>query len=225
MRKLLACAVMICIVCISGCGETEDKAGGLLVKQARRDYAALDSARVVMTDMATGQEEQCFTFKYDEKDALIFSYYGKSANSEYAQYNNGIECFTYENGEYTHVTNGDADFVRYTRDMTHPQADEGLLIYNPQNITSAQEETVADGIKVTHVYDPAKIGAKVEEGEVTGFRAEYYFDEDGELEYFTEITDSENNGKNETYAYRIDITEKNSVDKVENTVEQFIKDK
>ena len=111
------------------------------------------------------------------------------------------------------------------RNAVDSLADEGLLIYNPQNITSAQEETVADGIKVTHVYDPAKIGAKVEEGEVTGFRAEYYFDEDGELEYFTEITDAENNGEKETYAYRIDITEKNSVDKVENTVEQFIKDK
>ena len=37
MRKLLACAVIICVLLISGCGETEDKAGGLLIKQEKTD--------------------------------------------------------------------------------------------------------------------------------------------------------------------------------------------
>jgi hypothetical protein len=212
-------------VIMGGCGKTEDKAGGLLIKQAREEYTSLDSAKVVMTDMATGEEEQCFTFKYDEKDTLIFSYYGKSDNSEYAQFNNGLECYTYENGEVKHSVNSDADFVRYTRKMPHPQADEGLLIYSPQNIISAKEEIVDGGIKVTHVYDAQKIGAEVEDGEVTGFTAEYYFDEDGGLEYFTETTTAEYGGEEETYAYRVDITEKNSVGIVENTVKKYMDDK
>ena len=216
----LAAALML-----GGCGKAEDKAGGLLIKQAREEYTSLDSARVVMTDMATGEEEQSFTFKYDEKDTLVFSYYGKSDNSEYAQFNNGLECFTYENGEVKHSVKGDNDFVRYTRKMSHPQADKGLLIYDPQYITSAKEETVDGGIKVTHVYDAQKIGAEVENGEVTGFTAEYFFDDDGGLEYFTETTTSECDGKEEIYAYKVDITEKNSVDKVENTVKQFMDDK
>ena len=208
----------------SGCGRVEDKAGGELIKRARAEYASLNSAKVVMTDLATGREEQCFTFKYDEKDTLVFSYYGKSAKSEYAQYNNGVECFTYENGELGHSTKGDADFVRYTRKLPHPQADEGLLIYSPQNITEASEETVGDGIKVTHVYDAEKIGAKAEDGTVTGFWAEYMFDGEGELEYFTETTETQTDSGTQTFAYRIDITEKNSVGTVENTVKQFMKE-
>ncbi|MBQ8966826.1 hypothetical protein [Ruminococcus sp.] len=224
MRKIFAAGLAVLMLGLAGCGKAEDKAGGALIKQAREEYASLDSARVVMTDMNTGEEAQSFTFKYDEKDTLIFSYYGKSENNEYAQYNNGLECFTYENGEVSHTTKGDTDFVRYTRKMPHPQAAEGLLIYSPENITEAKEETVPEGIKVTHVYDVQKIGAKVEEGTVTGFRAEYLFDGDGKLMYFDEITEAENNGSENTYDYRVEITEENGVSLVENTVEQFMKE-
>lgn len=214
--------MLISAICLTGCGEAEDKAGGALVKQAREEYTSLDSARVVMTDLESGEEAQSFTFKYDEKGTLIFSYYGKSANSEYAQYNNGLECFTYENGELTYITKGDADFMRYTRDIPHPQADAGLLIYTPQNITEATEEKLDGGTKVTHVYDAELIGAQVEEGEVTGFTVEYYFDDNGGLDHFTETTEAELDGGTKVYAYRIDITEKNSVGTVENTVKPYL---
>ena len=222
MKKLFAAAMVIFAVSLSACGRVEDKAGGALIKKAREEYTSLNSAKVVMTDLSTGEEAQSFTFKYDEKDTLVYAYYGKSANSEYAQYNNGLECFTYENGEVSHISKGDADFVRYTRKLPHPQADAGLLIYIPENTTDAKEETVSGGIKVTHIYDAQKIGAQVEEGNVTGFRAEYMFDNDGVLEYFDEITDSENNGRQETYAYRVELTQQNSVDTVENTVKRFM---
>lgn len=217
-------SAILAVVCLSGCGAAEDKAGGTLVRRAREEYVGLDSARVIMTDMETGEEEQCFTFKYDEKDTLIFSYYGKSENSEYAQFNNGLECFTYDNGEMVHSTKGEPDFVRYTRTMTHPQADVGLLIYTPQNIISASEDSVDGGIRVTHVYDAEQIGAQTEEGEVTGFTAEYFFDEDGELEYFTETTEAQVDGRTEVYAYKIEITEKNCVGTVENTVRRFMEE-
>ena len=224
MKKLFVAAMVIFAVGLSACGKVGDKAGGALIKQAREEYTSLDSARVVMTDMSTGEEAQSFTFKYDEKDTLVYSYYGKSANSEYAQYNNGLESFTYENGKVSHMSKGDADFVRYTRKLPHPQADAGLLIYSPENITEAKEETVDGGIKVTHVYDAEKIGAQVEEGSVKGFRAEYMFDNDGKLKYFDEITDAENNGSAVTYDYRVEITQQNSVDTVENTVKRFIEE-
>lgn len=226
MRKLfkgLAAALFTAFV-LSGCGEVADKEGGALVRQAREEYTSLNSARVVMTDMETGNEEQCFTFKYDEKDTLVFSYYGKSENTEYAQYNNGVECFTYDNGTLEHIVKGDSDFVRYTRKMPHPQADAGLLIYTPQNITSAKEESVDGGTKVTHEYDVKLIGAELEEGEVTGFTAEYFFDENGSLEYFTETTEAQVDGRTEVHAYKIEITEKNSVGTVENTVKPFMEE-
>lgn len=221
------CAAFCCVlsVCISACScslKNEDKAGGDLIKAARQEYCGLDSAKVVMTNENTGEAEQTFTFKYDEKDVLMFSYYGKSENSEYAQYNNGTECFTYDNGEYIHSVRGDDDFVRYTRAVTHPQADEGLLIYEPKYIVSDSSETDDSGIEhITHVYDAEKIGAEVEHGDVTDFCVDYYFDPDGSLLYFVETTTADEDGEEVTYPYKVEITERNSVKDVENTTEPF----
>lgn len=218
-----AAALLIFVGLLSGCSLQKDVEGGELIRQARKDYTALDSAKVIMTNMDTGEQDQVFTFKYDEKDVLMFSYYGKTENSEYAQYNNGAECFTYDNGEYTHSQRGDKDFVKFTRSSTHPQADAGLLIYDPDTITKA-EVTKEDGVEhVHHEYDIKKIGAEVESGEVTDFFADYYF-KDSKLEYFTETTKAKNGDKEETYAYKIEITQQNEVKKVENTTDRF-KDK
>ena len=52
------------------CGEVPDVEGGELIKKARDAYASLDSARVVMTNMESGEQEQEFVFKYDEKGIL-----------------------------------------------------------------------------------------------------------------------------------------------------------
>ncbi len=83
-----------------------------MVYQAREDYAALDSAKVVITNEDTGDIEQEFTFKYDEKDVLTYSYYGKNGGKEYAQYNNGIESYTYDNGEYSHLVRATRTFQK-----------------------------------------------------------------------------------------------------------------
>ena len=200
---------------------TPEVEGDDLIEAARADYKALDSAKVVMTNIDTGEVEQTFTFKYDEKDVLMYSYEGVTENSAYAQYNNGAECFSYDNGEYSHVQRGDSDFSLYTRDATHPQADEGLILFVPSAVTEA-EVTEEDGVThITHIYDVDKIGASAESGEVTGFSAEYFFSGD-ELLYFIETTDVEENGEEKRYSYRVEITEKNSVETIENTVEKYI---
>ena len=56
-----------------------------------------------------------------KKDVLTYSYYGKNGGKEYAQYNNGIESYTYDNGEYSHLVKGDKDFfkVHKKRQSTH----------------------------------------------------------------------------------------------------------
>ena len=64
----VALTVAVCLLCTS-CGTPELK-HDTLVYQAREDYAALDSAKVVITNEDTGDIEQEFTFKYDEKDVL-----------------------------------------------------------------------------------------------------------------------------------------------------------
>ena len=64
----VALTVVVCLLCTS-CGTPELK-HDTLVYQAREDYAALDSAKVVITNEDTGDIEQEFTFKYDEKNVL-----------------------------------------------------------------------------------------------------------------------------------------------------------
>ncbi len=208
-------AVLLC-----SCFAEKDVEGGELIKKARKAYKELDSAKVVMTNMNTGEVEQEFTFKYDEKDILLFSYKGRSEKSEYAQYSNGMELFTYENGELTYQQKGDKGFVLYTRATTHPQADEGLLIYSPGAVTDAVSTDEGGITHISHKYDVKKIGAEAESGKVTAFSADYYFKGE-ELLYFSETTEVEENGEAKKYAYKVEITEKNSVDKVPNTVKPY----
>lgn len=220
-KRLRALAAAACALMFSACAAITPKVeGDELINKARADYRDLDSAKVIMTNTVTGEVEQVFTFKYDEKDILMYSYQGRSENSEYAQYNNGMECFSYENGEYSHYQKGDRGFDLYTRDVTHPQADEGLILFVPAAVTEAtmQEE---DGVThITHIYDPEKIGAQAEKGAVTGFKAEYFFKGD-QLLYFIESTESEEDGEKKEYSYKVEITEKNSVGKIENTVDRY----
>ena len=65
----VALTVAVCLLCTS-CGTPELK-HDTLVYQAREDYATLDSAKVVITNEDTGDIEQEFTFKYDEKDVQV----------------------------------------------------------------------------------------------------------------------------------------------------------
>lgn len=208
-----AAAMMLC-----SCGIQPSVEGDDLINKAREDYKSLDSAKVVMTNEDTGEVEQTFVFKYDEKDILLFSYEGRNGSDVYAQYNNGVENFTYEEGEYEYHQKGDEDFVAYTRDMTHPQADEGLIIFQPSAVKTAEVKTKNGVTHVSHKYDIEKLG--VDES-TKAFSADYYFDDKDTLLYFVESSTIVTDGEEKDYNYKVEITEKNTVDKVENTVEQY----
>jgi len=210
-----AAAVMLC-----SCFGAKDVEGGDLIKKARTAYAELNSAKVIMTNTASGEIEQEFTFKYDEKNILVYSYKGKSEKNEYAQFNNGVEMFTYENGNLTHILKGDKNYQLYVKGATHPQADEGLILYSPDAVSEANVTDENGVTHIRHVYNVDKINAQSESGKVTGFSADYYFKGE-ELQYFVETTETEEDGQKKTYAYRVDITEKNAVQTVENTVKQY----
>lgn len=215
---LLYIGVILTLLLMSGCG-AKDVAGSELVEKARKEYIKLDSAKVVMTNTETNEIEQTFVFKYDEKDVLTFAYEGKYLDERYAQYNNGYESYTYENGEYKFSQRGDKDFQSYDRDSTHPQANEGLIIFSANSINESSV-TEENGITcVEHSYDPEKIGASSDEGNVTGFYAKFYFDKDEKLLYFTEQTIIDDNGKEIKHSYKVEINEQNAVEDIENPVE------
>ena len=211
-------AVIASVFLFTGCAEN-DVAGSDLVKKAREEYTKLNSAKVIMTNTETNEIEQTFVFKYDEKDVLTFAYEGKYLDESYAQYNNGYECYTSENGKYTFTQRGDKNFQAYDRDSIHPQANEGLIIFSA-NAVEKSSVTEENGITcVEHKYDPEKIGASSDEGEVTEFNARFYFDENESLMYFTEETVIDSDGELVKHSYKVEITEKNAVENIENPVE------
>ena len=217
-------AIVMSLFCFAfvSCGEVEVE-GGDLIEKAREDYTSLDSARVIMTNTETNQQEQEFVFKYDEKDVLIFSYYGKDGKDEYAIYNDGMSQDIYQKGEYKHQTSDDKEFQKYVRNSTYPQADKGMIIYQPESVENAQVKEDNGVTHIIHEYDVKKIANSDNKDSLKSFTADYYFDKDGKLLYFVESSTMEKDGKEENYSYRIDITEKNEVKSVENMAEKFKK--
>lgn len=220
MKKGLLSLVSAAAMLLGSCGLQPSVEGDDLINNAREEYRSLNSAKVIMTNADTNEVEQTFTFKYDEKDILTFSYEGKNGDDVYAQYNNGMESFTYEKGKYQYHQKGDDEFIAYTRDVTHPQAGEGLIIFQPSAVKNAEVKTEGEITHIFHEYDIENLSV---DDSTTAFSADYYFDNQDKLLYFVESSTIITDGEEKEYKYRVDITEKNAVDKIENTVEQYKK--
>ncbi|MGN0601110.1 MAG: hypothetical protein ACI4I7_00210 [Oscillospiraceae bacterium] len=213
-RKAIFCILIGVLMLMCSCGADPKVDGDQLINKARTDYKNLDSAKVVITNTETNEAEQTFEFKYDEKGFLTYAYEGKNGDDVYAEYNNGVESYSYENGELKHMQKGDDSFAVYSKDVTHPQADEGLILFVPKAVSEAK---VSDESGVTHIHHDYNVDKLQTEEKPEEFSVDYYFDSDDNLLYFieTSVIDSQK------HSYKVEITEKNSVDKVENTAEKF----
>lgn len=214
--KVLLCAlgIMILSVLFTACifdGEPLD--GEDLVEAARETYESYVSAKVLITNEDTGKVEQTFVFKYDEKDSLTYLYTGGYEEENYIQYNNGFECFTEQNGDYTFTQRGDDDFEAYTRDSKHPQASGAYLPFERKVINDVTKTEENDETIYTYAYDPESFES---DAGVKEFSAVYHFDSDGNLLYFEEISVIETDGEESSHSYKIEITDINEVEDIEN---------
>ncbi len=206
--------VMILSVLFTACifdGEPLD--GEELVVAAREAYESYDSAKVLITNEDTEKVEQTFVFKYDEKDSLTYLYTGGYEEENYIQYNNGFECFTDQNGEYSFSQRGDDDFEAYTRDSKHPQASGAYLPFDRGAIEEVSKSEEDGETVYTYVYDPESFES---DAGVKEFSAVYHFDSDGNLLYFEEISVVEVDGKESSHSYKIEITDINKVEDIDN---------
>lgn len=220
LKRIIALSSVILSLTFCSCGLQPSVEGDDLINKAREAYKNLDSAKVVITNVDTGEAEQTFAFKYDEKGILSYSYEGENGDDVYAQYNNGMESFSYEKGKYTYAQKGDDGFMAYTRDVTHPQADEGLIIFQPSAVKSAE---LKNENEITHIHHDYNMDDLKADENTKAFSVDYYFDSKDNLLYFVESSSIITDGKEEKYKYRVDITEKNAVGKIENTVEKYKK--
>lgn len=221
MRRFLAVILVFVMIALSGCAAGEPLPGEELILAAREWYTSLDSARVEVVNDATGEAEQVFIFKYDEKDFMTYSYVGTSEGIYLAQYNNGREQFTNDNGEISALEASSLNFTAYSRDVPYPMADEGLILFYKRAVI-AEESSITEGTvtTVTHVYDPEKLGTYDGEGTLIGFIVSYRFDMNGIFTEMTETTKVQlDDGTQKTYSYTIYIKERNSIERVENVVD------
>lgn len=227
MRWISAIALVVMLF-LTSCSSKEPLPGEELILDARKDYRALDSARVEIVNDITGETEQTFTFKYDEKGIMVYSYTGDSDGVHLKQFNNGREQFTYDNGVVTVLSSADLDFTAYSRDVPYPMADEGLILFYKNGIIPEKcllQEVSLQGAAnpITHIkheYDVSKISSEYSgEGELKSFSVDYNFDCEGNLLDFIESAEIANDGETKSYRYLVKIYDKNAVEKVENVVD------
>ncbi len=221
--KALSIIIVLAIVMTAfcGCKPSEPVAGEELILAARKEYVSLDSARVDVINDETGESEQIFIFKYDEKDMMTYSYIGVGEGVYIAQYNNGYEQFTEENGVYNFAKQGDDNFAAYSRDVPYPYADEGLILFYKSAVNNELSYVAENDMatEICHYYDIEKLSDADVDGSMTAFCVKYFFDAEGNLLYLKEITDVKlEDGSTKTYSYSIYITERNAVDSVTNYV-------
>lgn len=226
MKKLCALLITITVLSLTACGFSEPVAGEELILRAREEYTSLNSARVEVVNNETGEAEQTFIFKYDEKGLMTYSYVGVGDGVYLAQYNNGREQFTNDNGEITATDSSDLQFTAYSRDVPYPMAGEGLILFYKKAVIAEESYIKEDGgiTEVYHRYDVSKLNQYDGEGELAGFDVTYHFDADGKLINMTEVSTvrkdvDENNSTVNFYAYTIYITERNEIARVENVVD------
>lgn len=187
--------------------------GEELIEAARDAYTALDSAKVEIVNADTGEVEQEFIFRYDEKDYLTYYYYGINGDDIYQQYNNAFEQFTNDCGELSYIHSGAKDFQRYVRGerLTYAYADRGLIAFQKAAVQTATVEDIDGKTVVTHIYNVDKLkGAD----NVKEFSVVYYFNADGSLDTFTENTTMATENGDEEYSYQIFISQKNEIGRV-----------
>ncbi len=221
MKKSLVIIAAAFTILLSACSVGGSPLPGEdLILAARKWYTSLDSARVRVVNAHTGEAEQEFVYKYDEKGVMTYSYVGKSDGIYLAQYNNGREQFTNDNGEISALDSSDLRFTAYSRDVPYPMADEGLILFYKRGITSAGAISSDDGgTVVSYVYDVAKLGEYDGEGELTAFSVDYRFDAGGNFVDMSEKTEITVGGETVSHLYTIYIDDRNSVEKVENVVD------
>lgn len=226
MKKLYALLMMISVLSLSACGQSAPVPGEELILRAREEYAALDSAHVEVVNAETGEAEQTFIFKYDEKGMMTYSYVGVGDGIYLEQYNNGREQFTNDNGEIIALDGSNLQFTAYSREVPYPMASEGLILFYKKAVVAEKSYVEEkDGItEVHHSYDVTKLSQYDGEGVLAGFDVTYRFDADGAFIDMTEATTirndiDENNSIVTFHVYTIYITERNEVARVENVVD------
>lgn len=217
MKALVISLAAALALLFSGCTAAMPD-GYNAVKSAKEKYEALDSARVVMEDISTGEQLMEFSFYINGKDEMVLSY---SGGGEYA-YSDGAEFFykTADAEEWEIIGPGDEGYIYniYNREYRYPYARGSIFFLDGTSVESAAVIGGQDGpLTVTYVYDPERLNENAVSvlenvSSFSSLTVTYSIDAEGYITEFTEkgrVTDSE--GAESDVDIRISVYDINSI--------------
>lgn len=233
-RKLTAVILAaVMIISFSACGSRFDDyevLGGEKVVAVRENFAALDSGVLTVLNTETGEKQGEFTFYYDKKDVLHFSYEATYGGEPYYEYYDGKALNIQRNGEAASYKWPNANYKKYKRGKdTHPNASGGIFFYEPACMFLEEDGKTAVVVKTeddngecySYSYDMEVLSkymaTETNEGKMTSFEVKFFFDKEGNFLRMEEISTLENGT---TYSSTVVISRQNEIDEVTNFIKE-----
>ena len=130
-RAFTAAAAVAGAIMLSGCS-AELPDGYREFTAAREKYETLDSAKVTMRDLDSGEQVMEFSFYISANDEMVLSYTGTWGGVTQQAYSDGAEFFYKESGDdkWTVIGSGDENYIYnvYNRKYRYPYA-EGRMFF------------------------------------------------------------------------------------------------
>ena len=234
MKKILAALAAAAALFLTGCtAQLPD--GYDKFTAARNKYETLDSAKVTMTDMDTGEQIMEFNFYFTGRDEMVLSYYGCWDGKVQQAYSDGAEFFYKDDGDekWNVISSGDDGYIYniYNRKYRYPYADARLFFLAGEAVSSAAVIGSDDGpTSITYTYDPEKLnnasmpGVEEDIASFEKFSTTMEINQDGIPVMFTESgTVTTASGETLSVNIKIDITSVNEVFEIPYPVDEIYK--
>ena len=171
------------------------------IKKSREMYEKLDSARLEMIDLSSGETLMTFCFYINSNNEMILDY-DCPQNGEHA-YSDGKQFYYKTNGEWTAITPKDEAYIHnlYNREYRYPYARGTAFFLDGTAVSDAKIEQNGSEQTITYVYDCDKLNKSSAKqlDNVSSFSeliCTYTLNADGLIVRFTEkgsITDADGN--------------------------------
>ena len=191
------------------------------IKKARDMYENLDSARLDMIDLSSGELLMTFCFYINSSNEMILDY-DCPQNGEHA-YSDGKQFYYKTDGKWTAITPKDEAYIHnlYNREYRYPYARGSAFFLDGTAVKEAAVEQ-NDGEKtITYIYDCDKLNESSAKqidnvSEFSELTCTYTLNEDGLIVRFTEkgsLTDTD--GKTENINFAFEVSDANNVNVID----------
>lgn len=222
MHKKALASLAAGILLLSGCSPDYSSIEGYnAVSSARTAYSELYSAHLTVTDLDSGIMQQELSFRYDEADRLIYSYYGTDGDTVYREYHDGYSySYTDADGNWVTIKEGEDGYRGYNRIAKMSMTDAGMIFLKPESITQSTAEQDGSDLVITAVYRVEDLGELIknqlgESGTLTEFKVIYTINTAGQCTKVEQIGKMDSGGEVKNIDYLLKIDSMNDVGKVD----------